>query len=215
MTTDPKPYPSPEHCQLIQFEGSTCVVMSPEDYEALFSYAHTLETELAQAQAEAAVMREALENALQFGTNLPECDKKAGRKALSTTAGKDLLDRLRKAESERDKLRRTLKLECQDWADDDTRVKVIAAEFGIEDCYENHDAFKGVIEITEEMAVKIREATAERDAALALVKRLAEDLGTIKAVADRADDAGGSTWQCGIIADAALAEVAKTTEAGA
>lgn len=46
---DDRPYPSPEYAQLIQFEGSTCVVMAPEDYEALYEHARQLERELIAA----------------------------------------------------------------------------------------------------------------------------------------------------------------------
>lgn len=52
----------------------------------------------------------------------------------------------------------TIEYACRDWADDDTRVKEIAAQFGIKECHDNHDAFKGVIEIAEEMAALLTEA---------------------------------------------------------
>jgi hypothetical protein len=44
---DDRPYPLPEYTQHIQFEGCDCVVMSPEDYEALYEHARQLERELA------------------------------------------------------------------------------------------------------------------------------------------------------------------------
>ncbi len=73
--------------------------------------------------------------------------------------------RLASALRERDDKQKTIEFACRDWADDDTRVKAIAAEFGIKECHGTGDAFKGVIEIAEEMAAKIKEAQAERDAA--------------------------------------------------
>jgi len=42
-------WPSPEHTQRIQFEGWTCAVMAPEDYEALYKHAQQLERELNKA----------------------------------------------------------------------------------------------------------------------------------------------------------------------
>jgi len=66
-----------------------------------------------------------------------------------------------------------IKRSCEDWADDDTRVKAIAAEFGIKECHDNCDAFKGVIEIAEEMAAIIRERSAE-------VERLTQQLSLLQ-----------------------------------
>jgi len=43
-------WPSPEYTQRIQFEGCTCAVMAPEDYEALYKHAQQLERELADAK---------------------------------------------------------------------------------------------------------------------------------------------------------------------
>jgi len=41
--SDSRPYPLPEHAQRIRFEGCECVVMAPEDYEALYAHARNLE----------------------------------------------------------------------------------------------------------------------------------------------------------------------------
>jgi hypothetical protein len=49
--SDSRPYPSPEHTQIIQFEGASCVVMAPEDYEALFRHAEATERELAASES--------------------------------------------------------------------------------------------------------------------------------------------------------------------
>lgn len=77
----------------------------------------------------------------------------------------DLETELTRALAERDALKAEVELKqksieyaCADWADDDTRVKAIAAEFGIKEAHDNHDAFKGVIEIAEEMAALLTEA---------------------------------------------------------
>ena len=47
-----RPYPSPEHAQRIRFEGCECVVMYPQEYEALYERARAFERELAAAMAE-------------------------------------------------------------------------------------------------------------------------------------------------------------------
>jgi len=49
---DDRQYPLPEHAQRIQFEGCECVVMAPEDYEALYEHARQLERELEKAKAD-------------------------------------------------------------------------------------------------------------------------------------------------------------------
>ena len=46
---DDRQYPLPEYAQRIQFEGRECVVMSPEEYEALYRHACQLERVAAQA----------------------------------------------------------------------------------------------------------------------------------------------------------------------
>lgn len=69
-----------------------------------------------------------------------------------------------------EQLQETLKFECQDWADDDTRVKEIAAEFGIRDD-DIPGEFQGVIAIAEKMAAKIKEA----NSANAELRRLIEE----------------------------------------
>lgn len=61
---DNREYPSPEYAQRIQFEGCGCVVMAPEDYEALYEHARTLERELAEAN-------EQLKSARSQGEHLP------------------------------------------------------------------------------------------------------------------------------------------------
>lgn len=50
--------PSPEHIQHIRFEGCDCVVMSPEEYEALHEYVTKLRAHAAALQAERDAMRE-------------------------------------------------------------------------------------------------------------------------------------------------------------
>lgn len=45
VDADDRPYPQPEYLQLIQFEGATCGVISPESYEALYGKARELELE--------------------------------------------------------------------------------------------------------------------------------------------------------------------------
>lgn len=49
---DARPYPSPEHAQHINFEGCDSVVMSPEEYEALYEQARKTERERNAALAE-------------------------------------------------------------------------------------------------------------------------------------------------------------------
>lgn len=45
-------WPRPQYAQEISFEGRGCVVMAPEEYEALFNYAQKLECDLASTRAE-------------------------------------------------------------------------------------------------------------------------------------------------------------------
>lgn len=47
--SDHRPYPLPEHAQRIRFEGCECVVMAPEDYEALYTHARNLERQRDEA----------------------------------------------------------------------------------------------------------------------------------------------------------------------
>ena len=74
--SDDRPYPSPECVQLIQFEGSTCAVMSPDDYEALYRYAQQLERELSEARRD-----------------LVSCTCQLGEMAEKLTAHKEALGR--------------------------------------------------------------------------------------------------------------------------
>lgn len=77
--------------------------------------------------------------------------------------------RVAEVEWERDAKQKTIEFACCDWADDDTRVKAIAAEFGIKE-FDDPDYFKGFIEIAEEMAEKIRAATSALKAAQLAIK---------------------------------------------
>lgn len=47
---DDRQYPLPEYTQRIQFEGSECVVIGPEDYEALYEHARALERKLSMCR---------------------------------------------------------------------------------------------------------------------------------------------------------------------
>lgn len=55
---DDRPYPSLEHAQHIRFEGNDCVVMHPEEYEALYEQSRQLERELAAVTADLKFRRE-------------------------------------------------------------------------------------------------------------------------------------------------------------
>ncbi len=46
VDSDKRLYPSPEYAQRIRFEGNECVVMAPEEYEALYELARRLECNL-------------------------------------------------------------------------------------------------------------------------------------------------------------------------
>lgn len=50
--TDNEEWPAPKYAQEIVFEGCRCVVMAPEEYEALYEHARTLERELAAVTRE-------------------------------------------------------------------------------------------------------------------------------------------------------------------
>lgn len=60
---------TPQYCEHITFEGCDCAVMPPEEYEALFEHARTLERELAAVTAE----RDALRDVLRHSGFVP-CD---------------------------------------------------------------------------------------------------------------------------------------------
>ncbi len=47
---DTRPYPLPEYAQRIRFEGNECVVVCPEEYEALYEKARKLERERDEAR---------------------------------------------------------------------------------------------------------------------------------------------------------------------
>lgn len=48
---------APQYAEHITFEGCDCVVMPPEEYEALFEHARTLKRELAAVTAERDALR--------------------------------------------------------------------------------------------------------------------------------------------------------------
>jgi hypothetical protein len=58
--TESGEWPTPEYAQRIMFEGCDSVVMAPEDYEALYELARTLERENADLRAQLAEVKEAL-----------------------------------------------------------------------------------------------------------------------------------------------------------
>lgn len=58
VMSDDRGYPLPEHTQHIVFEGADCVVMAPEDYEALFGVAMSLEREFNVANTRIAELEE-------------------------------------------------------------------------------------------------------------------------------------------------------------
>lgn len=60
VMSDDRGYPLPEHTQHIVFEGADCVVMAPEDYEALFGVALSLERELTATRQRVAELEDAL-----------------------------------------------------------------------------------------------------------------------------------------------------------
>lgn len=64
---DYKEWSSPEHLQLIQFEGNTCCVMAPEDYELLFEHAITIDRELAAANDKIRRLIEAGDGLAKYG----------------------------------------------------------------------------------------------------------------------------------------------------
>lgn len=56
-----RPYPSPEHAQRIRFEGNECVVMYPEEYEALYEKARKLERERDEARRLSGILTTAVQ----------------------------------------------------------------------------------------------------------------------------------------------------------
>lgn len=77
---DDRPYPSPEHAQHIRFEGNDCLVMHPEEYEALYEQSRQLERELA-AEKDASEQLEMMANKLheQLAAVIAERDELKNR----------------------------------------------------------------------------------------------------------------------------------------
>lgn len=101
------------------------------------------------------------------------------RDAEVPTRHYDLELKLTKAEqqlaavtADRDSKQKSIEAACRDWSDDDTRVKEIAAKFGIRDD-DTPGYFQGVIEIAEKMAARLSSAESARDA-------LAKELAALK-----------------------------------
>lgn len=92
---DNRSYPLPKHLQLIQFEGSTCGVIAPEEYEELYNLACAKDVELALLKRANGEMRETLQLCSNtFWKLLPEPEDEDTRygaccvaidKALSST----------------------------------------------------------------------------------------------------------------------------------
>lgn len=63
LTSISASWPSPERIQHIQFEGCDCAVLAPEEYEALYEHARTLERALSAERAKNARLVADLDNA--------------------------------------------------------------------------------------------------------------------------------------------------------
>ena len=152
---DDRPYPSLEHAQHIRFEGNDCVVMHPEEYEALYEQSRQLERELAAVTADLKFRREL--GALQQ----QEYDKvTAERDVLRAdlcTFAVDMEKQLTAVTAERDTARAT----CQELVTDSTAATL--AETVVRVTAER-DVLKAANDaVADAVHYELRSVTAERD----------------------------------------------------